>query len=276
MKKLLFDSHAHINYERYSGRERAELMERVEASPVAYVLDVAFDLKSSRRAISDANAKPWCYAAVGVHPHDAKTLTEDSFKALNELIKAPKVIALGEIGLDYYRDLSPRDVQRGAFRKQLRLALDTGMPIIIHDRDSGGETLKILEEEGAFSDERRAAFPPNPETGTPDARVLLHCFSGSAEQAIEYIRLGCTISIAGPVTYKNNKKTVRVAEDIPLAHMLIETDSPYLTPEPFRGKPNEPAYVEYVARKIAELRGLSYEEIANATLENAKRFFGIQ
>jgi TatD DNase family protein len=132
------------------------------------------------------------------------------------------------------------------------------LPIIVHDRESGGDTISILKEEGAFSDERKAAFPLNPETGAPDARILMHCFSGSAQQALEYIGLGCTISIAGPVTYKNNKKTVRVAAEVPIAHLLIETDSPYLTPEPNRGKPNEPVFVEFVARKIAEIRGIPY------------------
>ena len=275
MNKILFDSHAHINYESYSDDERALLMARIEASPVACVMDVGFDIDSSRLAIADAAAKPWCYAAVGVHPHYAETFSEEDLNTLRELLQSPKVVAFGETGLDYYRDYSPRDMQREVFRKQLRLALDAGLPIIIHDRESGGDMFRMLTEEGAFSEERISAFPPNPETGKPDARIIMHCFSGSLEQAVEYIKRGCTISIAGPVTYKNNKKTVRVAAGIPLANMLIETDSPYLTPEPFRGKPNEPVYVEYVARKIAELRGISYEEVAEVTLSNAKRVFGI-
>ena len=259
MDKILFDSHAHINNGGYSGAQRAALMARLDAAPLAFVVDVGFDVASSRRAIRNAEARPWCYAAVGVHPHDAVGLTEAGFEELRELLKAPKVVAVGEAGLDFYRDLSPRDVQREVFRKQIRLALETNMPLIVHDRDSGGEAVEILKEERAFS----------------GAGVLLHCFSGSAEQALEYIGLGCTISIAGPVTYKNNKKTVEVAKRIPLASMLIETDAPYLTPEPFRGKPNDSANVEYVARKIAELRGLAYEEVAAATCENARRFFGL-
>ncbi|MDR3363716.1 MAG: TatD family hydrolase [Clostridiales Family XIII bacterium] len=274
---MLFDSHAHINYEKYTDGERAAVMGRVESSPVAFVLDVGFDMASSRLAARDAAAWPWCYAAVGVHPHDADAFTAADLAELRQLLKAPKVVALGEIGLDYYRDLSPRDRQRDAFRKQIRLALETGVPITIHDRDSGGETIQILKEEGAFSDARKAAFPPDAPgaIGAPDARVLLHCFSGSAEQAFEYIGLGCTISVAGPVTFKNNKKTARVAAEIPLSRLLIETDAPYLTPEPLRGRPNEPVNVELVARKIAELRGISYEETAAATLANARRFFRI-
>jgi len=256
---LLFDSHAHINYEEYSDEERAGIMDRVEASLVSFVLDVGFDIESSRQAIKDAAERPWCYAAVGVHPHYAESFKKEDLETLKKLASEPKVVAFGEIGLDFYRDYSPRDMQRDAFRKQLRLALETGLPVIIHDRESAGETIEILKKEDAFS----------------RAKVLLHCFSGSAEQAIEYAGLGCMISVAGPVTYHNNKKGVRVAAEVPIDHLLIETDAPYLTPEPLRGRKNEPANVEYVARKIAELRGISYEELAAATLANAKRFFGI-
>jgi hydrolase, TatD family len=275
MDKILFDSHSHINYERYRNTERSDVMDRIESSQVAFVVDVGFNVESSRQAVLDAEARPWCYAAVGVHPHDAEIFTDNDFSTLCLLTNHPKVMAFGEIGLDFYRDFSPRDKQREVFRKQLRFALENGLPIIIHDRDSAGETINILAEEGAFSQERKAAFPPNPVTGIPDARILLHCFSGSAQQALEYIDFGCTISIAGPVTYKNNKRTVQVAKLIPLSHMLIETDSPYLTPEPFRGKQNDSTNVEYVARKVAEIRDISYEELATATLKNAKRFFGI-
>lgn len=299
MKKILFDSHTHINAEGYTEEERTALKDRIEASAVAYVVDVGFDLPSSRIAARNALERAWCFAAVGVHPHDAQTLTDEGLAELRGLVGASGkadgtdgtddiggaagtgrtgasgVVAIGEIGLDYYRDLSPRDVQQEAFRRQIRLALEVCAPITIHDRDSAGDTIRILKEEGAFSEARRAAFPANPMTGVPDARVLLHCFSGSAEQALDYIKLGCTISIAGPVTYKNNKKTVLAAEEIPLAHMLIETDAPYLTPEPLRGTPNESPNVEYVCRKIADLRGVPYEEIADATRENALRFFGI-
>ena len=257
---MLFDSHAHINYDSFSDAERIAVMERVEASSVSYVVDVGFNIESSRQAIKDAAEREWCYAAVGVHPHDAKDMTDEDSETLLELAKAPKVVAFGEMGLDFYRDYSPRDVQRDVFRKQLRLAFETGLPIIIHDRESAGETISILKEEKAFE----------------KARVLLHCFSGSAEQAVEYAGLGATISVAGPVTYKNNKKTVRVAAEAPLGCLLIETDTPFLTPEPLRGQKNEPVNVEYVARKVAEIRGISYEEVAEATLLNAKRFYGIE
>jgi TatD DNase family protein len=267
--KRLFDTHTHINSDDYTGEQRSALIARIEASDVAYAVDIAFDLPSARQAVRDAQENPWCYAAVGIHPHDAETLTDEALEALRKLAWESKkpggenaVVAIGEIGLDFYRDLSPRDVQREAFRRQIRLAKELGLPVTIHDRDSAGETVEILKDEGLLH---------------PGAaqRVLLHCFSGSAEQALEYIGLGALISIAGPVTYKNNKKTVRVAEQVPIEHLVIETDAPYLTPEPFRGRPNESPYVEYVARKIAELKGVPYEEVARATCENAKRFFGI-
>ncbi|MDR0854582.1 MAG: TatD family hydrolase [Clostridiales Family XIII bacterium] len=275
MAKILFDTHAHINSDDITPLEKADWIERIGASEVAYVVDVAFDMASSRVAIEDAEKNSWCYAAVGVHPHDSSELTAVGLSELREMSKHPKVVAIGEIGLDYYRNLSPVPVQRDAFRKQIRLALELGMPITIHDRDSKGEAVAILEEEGAFSDERKSQFPANPVTGIRDARVLLHCFSGSGEQAVELAKKGATISVAGPVTFKNSKKTRSVATKVPLEHLVIETDSPYLTPEPHRGTQNLPVYVEFVARKIAELREISYEEVAAVTLANAKRFYGI-
>jgi len=274
--KILFDSHTHLNYETWSCDEREALIERTEKSDVDCVLDVAYDIESARLAVSHARRLPWCYAAVGIHPHDAEDVTDETLAEIEELAQNQGVKAIGEIGLDYFRDLSPRDVQQDVFRRQIRLALKLEMPMTIHDRESGGDTIRILSEEGAFGEERKRLFPANPVTGYGSAGVLLHCFSGSSEQAVEYIRMGATISIAGPVTYKNNKKTIRVATEVPLEHLLIETDAPFLTPEPHRGKPNEPAYVEYVARKIAELKGLSYEEVALATRANALRFFNIK
>jgi TatD DNase family protein len=174
------------------------------------------------------------------------------------LAKNSKVKAIGEIGLDYYRDLSPRDVQDKWFREQIRLAKRLGLPIIIHDRDANDEVLKVLKEEKAF------------ETG-----VLMHCYSGSRELATQYVKLGAMISIAGPITYKNARKTLEVVEAVPLEHLLVETDAPYLSPEPMRGKRNEPMHVKYTCQKMAVIKGISYEEMAKATLENAIRFFKI-
>jgi TatD DNase family protein len=273
---MIFDSHAHINYDGYSDAEREELIHAIEESEVDYVLDVGFDLPSSRVAAAHAKRLPWCFAAVGLHPHDAAGATDETVAGIRELLSGSGVVAVGEIGLDYYRDLSPRDAQRDMFRKQLRIAVEYGLPVTIHDRDSEGDTLRILKEEGLFDAARKAAFAPNPETGIADARVLLHCFSGTADEALAAIELGATISIAGPVTYKKNDKTREVCARVPLSHMLIETDAPYLSPEPFRGKPNSSPFIVFTARKIAEVRGISERELEGATCQNALRFFGIE
>ena len=332
--KILFDSHTHINNDGYSEEERAQLIAAIEDSEVAYVMDVGFDLPSSERAVSDATLLPWCYAAVGVHPHDTKTMTEEIYEKIRRLAGQPKVQAIGEIGLDFYYNHSDAEDQRYWFRRQIRLANELHMPIVIHAREADQETMDILKEEGAFSEERCGWFPPRPGTGIgrkagaqttqkasrageggqaeaceaaaktnackgteasragegrraeacdctenccmeKDARVLLHCFSGSRELAEQYVKLGATISIAGPVTYKNNRKTSEVVSAIPIEYLLVETDAPYLTPEPHRGKKNQSPYVAYTARRVALLKGISYEEAARRTLENAKRFYGI-
>jgi TatD DNase family protein len=271
---VLFDSHAHINNERYDEAGRAEVIAAIENSDVGYVVDVGFDLESSELAATHAAAYPWCYAAAGVHPSEVSDMTDASIETLRALAARDKVVAIGEIGLDYHYDDAPSaDEQRRWFGRQLALGLELGMPITIHDRESDGETLEILKDGGAFAATRTIAFPQSDDF--PDARILLHCFSGNAAEALAAIELGAWISVAGPVTFKNNHKTQEVASAVPLTRLLIETDAPYLTPVPHRGEPNIPPYVEFTARKIAELRGLTYEEVAAATTENAKRFYGI-
>ncbi|MDR0852625.1 MAG: TatD family hydrolase [Clostridiales Family XIII bacterium] len=272
---MFFDSHAHINHEEYSPEARAQLARSIELSDVGFVVDVGFDLNSSAQAVADAAQYDWCYAAVGVHPHDAAEMNDEILTRIEALAAAPKVVAIGEIGLDFFRNISPEDDQRYWFRKQIRLGLKLGLPILIHDRDSAGETIRILTEEGALSDMRRSVFPPNPVTGIPDARILLHCYSGTADEALLLIEQGATISLAGPVTYKKNTKTAEVAARVPLSHLLIETDAPYLSPEPFRGKPNSSPFVVHTAQKIADFRGVARSEIEETTCANACRFFGI-
>ena len=280
---MFFDSHAHLNNE-MSDEARAAMVRAIEDSELDYVMDIGFDLPSSKLAVDHAAKYPWCYAAVGCHPHDTDSMDDMQLALIKGLAKKKKVMAIGEIGLDFHYDHSPRDVQREWFRRQIRLANELKMPIAIHSREADQEVLDILKEEGAFSDERKSWFPERPDTtgyvskqpGTcKDARVLLHCFSGSAELGSQYVKLGATISIAGPVTYKNNRKTVGVVAELPLDFLLVETDSPYLTPEPFRGKKNDSSKVEYTARKVAEIKGLSLEEVAAKTKENAMRFYGI-
>lgn len=295
MSKILFDSHTHINNEEYTEESREALIREIEASDVSMVMDIGFDWPSSLQAVKDAGSYPWCYAVVGVHPHDAKTMNEEMLDDIRKLAQAePKVKAIGEIGLDFYYDLSERDVQREWFRRQIRLANELHMPIVIHAREADQETMDILVEEGAFSDERKSWFPERKTPAEPtvyeteqgertadftkakgDARVVIHCFSGSRELALQYVKLGATIGICGPVTYKNNRKTVEVCQAVPVEFLMAETDAPYLTPVPFRGKPNKSPYVEYTVKKIAEIKGISYEEAAEKTAENGRVFFNI-
>ena len=281
---MLFDSHAHINNTDMTPERVEELVSQVENSTLEYVTDIGFDLPSSRKAVENAARYPWCYAAVGVHPHDTDDMDDMTLYMIKSLAAKPKVQAIGEIGLDFHYDNSDRDAQRTWFRRQIRLANELKMPIVIHSREADQETMDILKEEGAFTDERKSWFPQRPDSegfvgGTPgnvpDARVLIHCFSGSAELASQYVKLGATISIAGPVTYKNNRKTVAAAAAVPIDFLLVETDSPYLTPEPLRGRRNSPVNVEYTARKIVEIKGMDYEEVAARTNSNACRFYGI-
>lgn len=293
---MLFDSHAHINEASYSPEERAELIKNIEASDVDYVADIGYDLASSKLAVEHAARYPWCYAVVGCHPHDAKSMDDMELAMYKGLARKKKVVAIGEIGLDFHYDHSPRDIQREWFRRQIRMANQLKMPIVIHSREADQETMDILKEEGAFSEERKSWFPKRPDPSgytlkkseaakkTPDdsadhmaddARVLIHCFSGSAELAAQYVKLGATISVAGPVTYKNNRKTVAVVTEVPMDFLLVETDSPYLSPEPLRGRRNMSPNVKYTAQKVAEIKDMTLEEVAAKTKENAMRFYGI-
>lgn len=283
----LFDSHAHANEEGFSPEERAEFIERIAAAvenkDLSFINDIGFNLESSELAARHAAKYPWCHAVVGLHPHEADLYTEEQLDRIRELARNPKVVAIGEIGLDFHYDNSDRDKQRYWFRRQIRLANELALPIVIHERDAGSEVMDILKEEGAFDKARIAKFPLRPGSllpdgsreQLPDARVLLHCFSGSAEFGRQYVKLGATLSIAGPVTYKNARKTVEVAEQIPLEFLLIETDSPYLSPVPHRGEKNHPVNVVHTAEKIAEIRGIDLETVAKVTRENAMRFFNI-
>ena len=293
---MLFDSHAHINEASYSPEERAELIKTIEASDVDYVADIGYDLASSKLAVEHADKYPWCYAVVGCHPHDAKSMDDMELAMYKGLARKKKVVAIGEIGLDFHYDHSPRDTQREWFRRQIRLASELKMPIVIHSREADQETMDILKEEGAFSEERKSWFPKRPDPSgytlkksdaakasaddaadrmVDDARVLIHCFSGSAELAAQYVKLGATISVAGPVTYKNNRKTVAAVAEVPIDFLLVETDSPYLSPEPLRGRRNMSPNVEYTAKKVAEIKGMTFEDVAAKTKENAMRFYGI-
>lgn len=255
---MLFDSHAHVDASQFD-HDRELVIKRAQLNGVSYILNPGADFESSANAVALAEAYPFIFAAVGIHPHDAKTLDDNMLALLSHMAKKPCVKAIGEIGLDYYRDLSPRDVQKTAFVKQIRLAKELSLPIIIHDRDANADVLATLKAEHAF-----------------DTGVVMHCYSGSRELAKQYVALGAMISLAGPLTFKNARKTVEVAEAVPLSHLMVETDAPYLAPEPYRGKRNEPMYVEKTCRRLAEIKGISFEEMAAVTAENAKRFFRIE
>lgn len=275
---MLYDSHAHLNNEDFTDEERAEFIARADEAVrngmLTYVNDVGFDLASSKMAACHAKQYPWCYAVVGCHPHDADNFDEVQFEMIKSLAKKDKVQAIGEIGLDFHYDNSDREAQRYWFRRQVQLANELRMPIVIHSRDADNECLQILKEEGAFSAERCSWFPKR--NNVPDARVLLHCFSGSAELGRQYVKLGATLSMAGPLTYKNNRKGVETAETIPIEYLLVETDSPYLAPEPHRGRQNHPEFVQFTARRLADIKKISFEETARITRENAMRFFNIK
>ncbi|MEA1974590.1 MAG: TatD family hydrolase [Bacillota bacterium] len=254
---MLFDSHAHISDEKFDN-DRDEVINRAKENGIKFIMNPGVELESSKKAIDLSEKYEMIYAAVGFHPHEVKNMDDTMLSLIESLAKKAKVKAIGEIGLDYYYDHSPRKVQKEWFIKQIRLAKKIKLPIIIHDRDANLDTMTILKNEDAF------------ENG-----VLLHCFSGSVELAKEYIQLGAYISLAGPVTFKNAVKPKEVAKIVPLDKILIETDSPYLSPEPKRGKRNESSYVEYVCNQIAILKEVSFDVVANATYENAKRFFKI-
>jgi TatD DNase family protein len=254
---MLFDSHAHISDEKFD-IDRDKVIKRAKENKIKLIMNPGVDLESSKKAVDLSGKYELVYAAVGFHPHEAKYMDDNMLELIKILAKKEKVKAIGEIGLDYYYDNSPREIQKKWFKKQIILAKELKLPIIIHDRDANQDTMTILKNEEAF------------ENG-----VLLHCFSGSVELAKEYIKLGAYISLAGPVTFKNSIKPKEVAKFVPLNRLLIETDSPYLTPEPNRGKRNESSYVEYVCNQIAVLKEISFDKVADATYQNAKRFFKI-
>lgn len=255
---MLFDSHAHLDASQFD-HDRELVIKRARLNGVTYILNPGADFESSVRAVELAEAHDFIYAGVGIHPHDAETVDVSMLELIEQMAKKERVKAIGEIGLDYYRDLSPRSIQKEVFIEQIRIAKRLDLPIIIHDRDANADVLQILKEEKAFT------------TG-----VLMHCFSGSHELATQYVKLGAMISIAGPVTYKNARKTVEVVETIPLDRLFIETDSPYLSPEPMRGKRNEPMFVRHTCERIANIKNISYETVAETTLMNAKQFFRIK
>ena len=254
--KGLFDTHAHLNDSRFD-EDREEVLREMEEAGMLN-LCVGADMESSRTGIALAEQHPGLYAAVGVHPHDASSFKETDPEQLTLWLSHPKVVALGEIGLDYYYDLSPREVQRTVFVRQLRLAHELDVPVILHIRDAHGDAIEIMQR-----------------LGRDLPRCIVHCSSASWESTQIYLKMGCMISYAGPVTFKRSVRLQEAARQVPEDRLLIETDSPYLAPEPVRGRRNDPRNVQYICRFLAELRGVTPEYLCARTRENGIRFFGL-
>lgn len=251
---MIWDTHAHLDDPDYV-EDFQEVVTRMQSSEISRVTNVGYDLPSSERSVKLAQDYDFIYAAIGVHPHNAEGVTEETWAKLVLLAEQPKVLAWGEIGLDYYRDLSPRSIQKVVFIQQIKLANEVGLPIVIHNRDAHQDVLEIVKAH------------------LPKYGGVFHCYSGSWEMAKVLLNLGFYLSFAGPVTYKNARHTVEVAGLTPMDRILVETDSPYLTPEPRRGKRNEPTYVREIVKKIAEIKNLPFEVVAAQTMRNAETIF---
>lgn len=253
---MIWDTHAHLDDQDYE-EDFQDVLSRMESAGISQMTNVGYDFASSKRSLQLAQNYDFIYAAIGIHPHNAEGITNEVLDQLQDMAKQPKVLAWGEIGLDYYRDLSPRSLQKDIFVRQIELANQAGLPIIIHNRDAHQDVLEIVK-----------AHPPK-------FGGVFHCYSGSWEMAKILLNIGFYLSFAGPVTFKNARHTVEVAKNAPLDRILVETDSPYLSPEPRRGKRNEPAYVREVVKKLAEIRELSLEDMAQQTMHNAEKLFGL-
>ncbi|MBN1220213.1 MAG: TatD family hydrolase [Anaerolineae bacterium] len=254
---MLIDSHCHLNFNAFD-EDRADVVQRAKAAGIVAFINPGTDLAGSRQIISLAEEIPELFAAVGVHPNDATSFDEATLAQLRELAGHSKVVAIGEIGLDYYWDKTPRPVQRRVFEQQLALAKEMGKPVIIHQRDSAADTMAVLRQ--------WAADGPHPG-------LVLHSFSGDQAMAAEAIELGFYIGVSGPVTFKNARDLPGLVALLPPERILVETDAPFLSPHPFRGRRNEPAWVKLVAERIAELHNLSLAEMSRRLTENTRALF---
>ena len=252
---MFFDTHAHYDDAQFDP-DRDEVLAAMPEAGVSLIVNPGADMASSRAARILASRWPFVYFAAGVHPHDAKNMTDDDLDELLSLAADPKCVAIGEIGLDYHYDLSPRDIQRLRFTQQMDLARQAGKPVIIHERDACADVLDVV-------------------TQYRDLRGVYHCFSGSWETAKILLDQGWYLSFTGVITFKNARRALEVVEKMPADRLMIETDSPYLTPVPVRGRRNDSRHLPYIAAKAAEIRGIGLEELAALTMANGKRFFGI-
>lgn len=256
MKPMIFESHAHYDSQKYD-EDRDTVLSAMPEHNVGTIVNSAADWESVTEVVELAERYPFIYAAVGLHPDEVGALNEERFAFLKEQCQKEKVVAVGEIGLDYYWDNESHDVQKKWFIRQLNLARELDLPVVIHSRDAAADTLEVMKEHAQ------------------GLRGVIHCFSYSKELANEYIKMGFYIGVGGVVTFKNSKKLKEIVTEIPLERILLETDSPYLAPTPFRGKRNSSAYISYIAQEIAELKGITYEEVIAQTEKNGKELFRI-
>ena len=250
----IFDAHAHYD-DKWFDDDRSALLSSLPQNGVSYVVNAAVDLETAETAISYAETYPHVYACAGIHPENLEGLPDNYLERLKALLKHPRVLALGEIGLDYHWDI-PRDVQNRVFEEQLLLARELDVPVVIHDREAHGDVMALVRK-----------YQP---------KGLMHCYSGSVEMLKEVLKLGMSISLGGTVTFKNARVPVEVAAAVPLDRLLLETDAPYLSPVPYRGKRNDSTHIAYTAARIAEIRGMDAQELIDLTTENAKRLYGIK
>lgn len=253
---FLIDTHSHLDFDRFDN-DREAVIERARDENVKAMVTIGIDYKTSQAAVKIAEEHTNVFAAVGFHPHDAKTMTDEYFQELVLLLSHPKVVAIGEVGLDYHYDYSPRDVQRRVFRQFLDLSLETQMPLIIHTRESDEDVLEIIQNRAKKG-----------------WRGVFHCFAGDVAMAHRVLDLGFLISFTGNITFKNSR-AAGVMQQTPLEKLMIETDSPFMAPTPHRGKRNEPAFVKHVAEKIAEMKGVPLDEVVEITTQNAIDLFGL-
>ena len=252
----LFDTHVHMDDPRYDA-DRDELLRGLAAEGVELILNPSASMEEARAAVALSEKYPFVYAAVGVHPSEVAGFSEEDCEELLRLAAKPKTVAIGEIGLDYHYDEPDRETQRRAFARQLELVREADLPVIIHSRDACAETLELVKASGV-------------------RRGVVHCFGGSAETAREYVDMGFHVSFTGVLTFKNAPRVREACAAVPLERLMIETDGPYMAPEPHRGERNEPKYVRFVAEKMAEVKGVTPEELAEITFRNALEFFGIK
>ena len=254
---MIFDTHAHYDASAFN-KDRDELLSSLPRRGVGLVVDPGCTVESSRAAVELAERYPHVWAAVGIHPEDCAGASEADFQAIRALAEHPKAVAIGEIGLDYYWEQNPpREFQQTVFRRQLALARELDMPVIVHDREAHGDSLAIVKE-------------------FPEVRGVFHCYSGSPEMAAELVKLGWYLGFDGPVTYKNARRALEAADVTPLDRIVVETDSPYMSPVPNRGKRNDSTNLPYVVEKLAERKGVSPEEMERIVWENGLRLFRLE